>query len=271
MAQHSTENSRLGGLPALPQEGSGESYTEGGSGLNAGLADALVETYAAAFGLSRDFSRGDFMTVRDAIGLVALPDVADPQGFLDAVVDGLLERGAASDYAFGHHTFHLLSPLISRLYALGCSMLELDASGFTCEPRLVADHIEASSGRPFLFTYTPLRGESGISYGIGNSSRWCSVHVRGGANTVGFYAEHCTFFLDEMPAALGDGSSGSAYCLADARDVTFLPDPISEHNILADVLTPAGRRCLDLRGRFFGHGNSLLIPDGAGSWTEVRP
>ena len=274
MAQHSTESSRFEGLPAGLQDGSG-GYSPGTNSFNASLARELAGSYAACFRfpqVSPDSSLTAALTaVRDAAARLRSEDAADGQGFLDAVVAGLAEESVASDYTTGHHLYYLLSPLLSALYAGGHSMLELDMGAFTYGPRLVGDHISAAAGRPFSLTYTPPDEERGVSFSIGNSSQWCSIHVRGRSNAVGFSAEHCTFFLDEMAAALGDWSSDCSYCLADAYAVSFRPDPACDNILFADIFTSEGIRSLDLRGKFFDKGNSLLIPDGSGSWKEVRP
>lgn len=274
MAQHSTEGSRFEGLPAL-REGGGESYEPGGNTFDAGLARDMAASYAACFRfpqVSPDSSlTAALNAVRDAAAGLKVEDAADGQGFLDAVVAGLAEEGVASDYTSGHHLFYLLSPLLSALYTHGHSVLALDLGCLAYGPRLVADHLRASAERPLHLTYTPPRGERGVSFSIGNSSAWCVIHVQGGSNAVGFYGEHCTFFLDEMPAALGDGSSECAYCLADAYAASFRPDPACGTILFADILTSDGMRSLDLRDRFFEKGNTLLIPAGDGGWIEVRP
>ena len=290
------------GLEGVAQPGHEESYEPGTQAYDQSLVEELVTTYIestgsgskwALFNLQYSLFSHLFNSQVEETLIPRLKHASglDAQAFLDAVVARL---GAGAEQAQLSQADIFLSPLIRALYESGHSELALNIASFGVPVDEIANRISGTEERPLSLVCMLGRNLEGFdANSAGMSSRHCAIDVRGSVGNVGASSFHSSFILRGLAGRIGFYSSFCTYRLPRAEVLGL--EAVTEKKVVptelpyscgAEVLQieeePLFRLSLRheegvaytyLDGTFFdeARGNRLLVPDGSGGWTEVRP
>lgn len=232
-------------------DGSG-SYAAGTSDAEERAASAVLEEF-----LSMDLARyemryTDERTFRELVACAKLtlgPFLAEgisSQGFIDALLAGLDSAGEPEFYVdIRTEPDYLLDAVVQALYDLGENNLIVDATLLRRPPFEMGARLHGTPESPLTFTY------------------------RGDLSWVGHDCYHCKVFVDGHASVIGKGAFYSEFSITAPVGKVFLD------GYFDDRMSIAGgdeRFAVHVEyPRFQCAGNKLYLPDGAGSWKEVRP
>ena len=256
-------DSRLEGMPVLPVSG-GEDYAAGSPGYDPSLPDHLVSLYMRGL-LEPDAGifREDYL---DAVAAsfrteMEKTPVSDPNSLIDAVVQ-LLASETSPEESMDTNT--LLDPLVQALYDMGHDNLIVDLDPLPAFFQACATYLHGTEERPLTATYV------GSALSIAHWTHWCRLDITGSAWTLGHKAHHISIIYHGRCGSVGWAASDSEFELRGRR---ALINPYENNGCVfrtEEDLTEHDLSELRKEG-FFNRGNTLLVPDGAGGWKEVRP
>ncbi len=289
------------GLEGIPPSEQAESYVPSDQAYDPSLVEELVGSYLEGTSSASPWAGLDlhytvFSHLFESRVDMLVPQLEctanlDAQVFLDSVVARL--AGSAEEQQLSRSGI-FLGPLIRALYEAGHPDLVLDFTSFGVQVEEVAECLSGTEGRPLSLACLLSRNAGGFDAGsVGASARYCRIDIRGSARDVGAFSSDCEFILNGPAGRIGYGSRDCTYRLAGAEllgldAVTAKKVTDSEHpNYHGAVVVQVedeqlfrltlrrgeGTAFAYLDGAFFdgARGNRLLVPDGAGGWTEVRP
>ena len=280
---------RFDGLPLGCVEE--ESYEPGLLGFDEGLVGEVLRWFAAN-GI-RETSDSPSSFGKNLAGLAAIvndiPQGFNCQEFLDRVVSRLTLSGGD---IFTINA--LVSPLIQHLYNRGRTSLDIDISSFDL---CGADHywhmlgnLHGTEGSPLEVS---LKAENDI-YHSGFSCSYCGFTISGDVYVLGLDASHCEFtftpkgrlatinretypsvgggsFEMVSPCIIGNEARHCTFRLLGYADAVMLDRDDSYDEISIRLSREDGTNDLCRLGwNLFEEGDTLLVPDGAGQWKEVR-
>ncbi len=257
------------GLP--PHQAGEESYEPGACGFDRTLVEWLISLYDDEMLLIMDSNRMQSL-FREYADLFTreLGEVAgsgfNANLFLDAVVRGigehLEESGCESRLTY---LGHLLDPLVQALYDLGHNDFTIDCDALPCYPDSLGYYLGGEESRRLRAAYRADPGYFGHktahcdltlvgnAFRLGTFSKWSGFSIEGEAHQVAHYSSHCSYRLRAFQ------------CLSVTSEM-----PSDCEFRISQKMTPGRMR--RLKGdNFFRQGNTILVPDGSGGWTEVRP
>lgn len=168
----------------------------------------------------------------------------------------------------GNALNHLLNPLVQALYMLDYNGFFLDLSHLPLSSRLsVAKSLKGVEGNLLEAAFMGSFDEFGYRAG------YSKLHLLGDAYRVGLFSYSSDFILERAAGFIGTVAHGSRFTFPGVDDAT-LERHISNHSRpLYRLVRKKGGATYEtfMYDDFFDHGNSILVPDGNGSWKEVRP
>ena len=278
-------------------DGSREEYRHGALSFDQEYVDALAAAYAENATASRA-SHGRIPSMEPKGELASLlrwlPDYITRfigfggQAFLTGVAGALLRAMPLADEDECFHAYLVLSPVMRELCKAGHRSLTLDLSAWPHAPFHLLDGIKATAEKPVFVDFVlPERSLPPVY--VGEGSEHCVATISGDVTQLGIESSHCDFTLEEMPReAFGRGSSASAYRFATATGLDLsryrravpggntsdgefygVEGYVDDGYLAAAEFSGSPRAIFHLPDEFFWEGNTLYIPDGAGSWQEV--
>ena len=182
------------------------------------------------------------------------------QEFLDALVFRLSESGEEGHLSY---STRLLSPVLNALYERGHNGLVLDLSAFSVPQLYAALELRGSEDRPLAVTL--LLPESGESV-IGSRCADADITVLGHPTSIGYGPVRCALRFPLMKEARIHGDQGESITTRDWFRIWGPALPLTLTAVYGDRVKETS---LDVG--YFSAPNTILIPDGAGSWKEVLP
>ncbi len=270
----------LEGGAAPPSQG--EDYQPGSLCYDPALADALFDAYLAAVECHPpDTGMWTDGCIQAAV-IVALGQQAPPGSLTgtdaNAFLDALVHRLAILDEQYATlFADWLLVPVLSRLYAEGHNSFALSLGGMPATPLFLAQGLESSADNPLEVTYSAacerlacgvkrcLLSFSGTAREIGTEAKDSSFTIHALGYLLGHLAEGCEFRIDPGPELL------EKMILATLTDMHFITSgAISLEEVRGWFGSSLKNEVVLVPEDFYERGNTLYVPDGKGSWKEVR-
>lgn len=263
----------LGLRSDAPGARAGEAYTPGERGYDPTLVKGLFEEFIQRLSQRPTYTEGWWKGLSDerAHQLGSLPGL-DGQAFLDSLVMELAWH--AGEY-LSSETRLLLTPCINTLSALGHHELYLDARGFlsgdSYSHEEVGQLVRGTEGQVIkLACDVPETPGGSTTLRVGSECRYVSMDVRGTMHHLGMSARHSEFTARGFVYILGFNALKCVFRLPDIEPCQR-PVLMNRPTIGRSYLMQAKLRPMELQTEFWDRGNSLLVPDGKGGWTEVLP
>lgn len=279
-----------GRFDGLPVGGPGEgSYEPGLLGFDQALIDEVMRWHSAGGyegGISspQEFEK-NVASLSAVIG--DIPGDFKCQAFIDGLVSSLASRSEDMSAITA-----LFSPLIQHFYNQGRNSFSLDLCAL--EQDSYWNMLGNLHGTEYAPLEVSLRVRGGI-YHCGPYTSGCRFAIQGDVNILGLDASRCEFiFTPESslatinretcptgfggyevmtwPCMLGIQSKQCVFRLPGYCDA-YVRNGAGEFDDMSIALTKEDGTAdlCEVTHRFFADGNRLIVADGAGGWTEVRP
>lgn len=253
------------GLPAAASGGAGEDYERGILGYDLGAVDGLIALWE-----SRDLFHlhieDPWERLATSVSQINAVLGGSPVEKPDALIEAVVHRLSLSAEPNAHFTEDLLDPVVQALYEAGHNSFAVDLSPLAW-PESCAMYLSGREGRPLVASYAGKISRvasccssvdltldiDGYVHSIGQQSKDSRMVMRAACGSVGWKGESCEFTL------LGRMGCINPY---ENRGCVFRTDNTELVEAELDDFREQG---------FFSRGNTLCVPDGKGSWKEVRP
>ncbi len=240
---------------------------------------------------SYDDRREDAVTdIRSELEGVAHHEEFDANRFLDML---LLRLSQSAERKLLYSLHFLVNPLLQALYGLGHNGFLLDLRDMPAFTNSIGDYLCGTPERPLELNlrYMWASDTTELPYSVHNTcSRMehCVATVRGDVNRVGTGSMRSEYILDGSVHGIGREGTQCTYRLTNPESAVLGYYPT--RNLLRRLL---GKRsdsnfqmvstvregthpsvtayATYMQQDFYDRGNTLLIPDGEGSWKEVKP
>ncbi len=174
------------------------------------------------------------------------------------------ERCIVDHYIY--HVVDLLTPALRALYSLGYDEFIIDLARLHEVSDKMPSCLYATEERPIRLRVHGDVDEAGYNL------RHCIVDFYGDCRTAGEHAYRSVFRLHgRVEEEAGDMANESAFYLGEAGAVSTRGRNSLCSYHLAGPPTPEEKGRILASQSFWTMWNTLLVPDGNGSWTEVRP
>ncbi len=260
--------SAFDGLPGREKGDDGD-YIPGAPGYDRELLELLVDSYLGKRHWGRKLKEYALEQVemrRDAM--------KDPDELLSGMASLLSMQGMDR-----HHTresCRLFYSTVQALYDAGWNDLTMDLTPLAgMMPEHVCRWHEGTPERPLsLRCILPPTREADKPDVVwaGEHVTHCKIRVSGTAEWAGCWSYDSEFVFERRIENLGWHSERCSYAL-DAEDIGIGRGAWKSVRdcYRLEATWQDGRATTWLDPDFFGRGNTLLIPDGEGSWKEVKP
>ncbi len=196
----------------------------------------------------------------------------DCQAFLDAVVMGVWETAGFDTPEDSFHPDYLVREVVEALHEAGFPSLDVDLSFLPKEAHRVCGGLwPAKGGMKTIRCLLPRDG----ARDIGNFAEGYRFLIAGKSGEVGTSGVGSDYTIEGAVGYVGLSAKASTFRLAAIRPDARLAWG-TEKGILICMNDPNlvlsnGGYKVRLDADFFDRKNTLLVPDSAGSWKEVRP
>ncbi len=259
-------------------------YTPGEEPAHLGLCLHLVEKFLAMDAIHMTVMDGDIECSPED-----LTEVDHAQAFLDTLV-GMLAGEAEPRYV--RECSHLFTPVLNALYGCGHNSLVLDLRELPNSPETVARDLHGRKEDPlditcYLRDGARVFGAGGHAYdsrvtftgatgAFGHGSADSEFVLHGNTEFMGASSRRCTYFIPHAGEASLVGAKVEFSTVYDlffrwAKEETRPDSGPSKATMSSSGILTDRASLVHLGSDFFKRGNTILVPDGEGGWTEVRP
>ena len=278
------------GLEGILPAGEREQYEPGLPGVvGRGWIEPLIDAYLRGeFSMDYDYRREDAVKdIRAELEGVAHHGEFDANRFLDTL---LLRTSLTMEEKSILTLATLMNPLLQALYELGHNgfMLDMREMPFV---NSIANGLQGTPERPLELSLIGMWTSDAFEWpclvhDIGSRTEHCIITMQGDVNMIGRESIRSEYIIDGAVYHLGIDGAQCTYRLTNPDSVRVRGygwkhqlrrafGMRSKIQVLSSVRKEAHPSITAyatyLEPDFFGSGNTLLVPDGAGGWKEVTP
>lgn len=250
----------------------------------------LIDAYLREeFFLDYDYRREDAVRhISSELEGVARHEGFDANRFLDML---LLRLSQSAEDTLLHNRHFLVNPLLQALYGLGHNGFHVDLGEMPAFTNSIGEGLQGTPELPLELSLICMRTSDAAEWpyltnDLCSRMEHCVVTVRGDIGSVGKGSICSEYLLDGSVRDIGREGTQCTYRLTNPEDAALgyypkknlfrrLLGKWSYYQVLSTVREGAHPSVTAyetyMLPDFYDRGNTLLIPDGAGSWKEVRP